>query len=57
MKGPAFILYWSWDVNGNFLSFLNPINWISAEKRWGRIFQRVRCEPPGPPPAGTGSAP
>ncbi|MGH0036889.1 MAG: signal peptidase I [Myxococcota bacterium] len=46
MKGPAFILYWSWDVNGNFLSFLNPINWFTAEKRWSRVFQRVRCETP-----------
>lgn len=44
MKGPAFILYWSWDVNGSFLQFLNPMNWFSAEKRWGRVFQRVRCE-------------
>ncbi len=46
MKGPAFILYWSWDVNGNFLSFLNPVNWFAAEKRWDRVFQRVRCEDP-----------
>jgi len=45
LKGPAFILYWSWNVNGNMLSFFNPLNWITAEKRWGRIFQRVRCEP------------
>ncbi len=44
LKGPAFILYWSWDVNGNMLSFFNPVNWFNAEKRWDRIFQRVRCE-------------
>jgi len=43
IQGPAFILYWSWDVNGNFLQFLNPVNWFKAEKRWGRIFSRVRC--------------
>ncbi len=43
LKGPAFILYWSWSVNGSFLQFLNPINWWSAEKRWDRIFQRVGC--------------
>ena len=42
-KGPAFILYWSWDHNGNFLSFFNPMNWFSIEKRWGRVFRRVRC--------------
>jgi signal peptidase I len=44
MKGPAFILYWSWDVNGNMLSFFNPVNWFQAEKRWDRVFQIVRCE-------------
>jgi len=45
LKGPAFILYWSWNVNGNMLSFFNPLNWFRAEKRWDRVFQRVRCEP------------
>jgi signal peptidase I len=45
LKGPAFILYWSWDVNGNALEFLKPTNWWSAEKRWDRIFKPVRCEP------------
>lgn len=44
LKGPAFILYWSWDVNGNMLSFFNPLNWWSAEKRWDRIFDRVECD-------------
>lgn len=47
LKGPAFILYWSWDVNGNFLQFLNPVNWFTADKRWSRVFQRVKCEAPG----------
>jgi signal peptidase I len=42
-KGPAFVLYWSWDHNGNFLAFFNPVNWFSIEKRWGRLFHRVRC--------------
>jgi signal peptidase I len=46
IQGPAFILYWSWDVNGNFLQFLNPVNWWTAEKRWDRVFRRVRCLPP-----------
>ena len=45
LKGPAFVLYWSWDVNGNMLSFFNPVNWFTAEKRWDRVFERVRCEP------------
>jgi hypothetical protein len=44
MKGPAFILYWSWSVNGNALQFFNPMNWWTADKRWDRIFSRVRCE-------------
>jgi len=43
-KGPAFILYWSWDVNGNMLSFFNPVNWFTAEKRWGRVFEPVECD-------------
>ena len=43
-KGPAFVLYWSWDVNGNMLSFFNPVNWFTAEKRWDRVFQDVECE-------------
>ncbi len=47
MQGPAFVLYWSWDVNGNFLQFLNPVNWWNADKRWSRIFSRVRCIRPG----------
>jgi len=44
MKGPAFLLYWSWDVNGNALQFFNPVNWFKAEKRWDRVFRPVRCE-------------
>jgi len=42
-KGPAFVLYWSWNINGNFLSFFNPVNWFSVEKRWDRLMRRVRC--------------
>ncbi len=45
-KGPAFILYWSWNVNGNALQFFNPLNWWRAEKRWERVFQRVGCDSP-----------
>ena len=44
MKGPAFLLYWSWDVNGNALQFFNPVNWFKAEKRWDRVFRPVGCE-------------
>ena len=55
MKGPAFILYWSWSVKGNFLEFFNPRNWWKAEKRWDRVFQPVRCEVP-PELAGSAAA-
>jgi len=37
IKGPAFILYWSWDFNGGWLELLNPLTWWNSEKRWGRI--------------------
>lgn len=59
LKGPAFILYWSWNHEGNMLSFFNPVNWFTVEKRWGRIFQRVRCEPvvPGTRDGGASAAP
>ncbi|MCP5041196.1 MAG: signal peptidase I [bacterium] len=43
-KGPAFIIYWSWDSPGNFFHLLNPLNWFTVEKRWGRIFDRIKCE-------------
>jgi signal peptidase I len=48
-KGPAFILYWSWNVNGNMLSFFNPVNWFTAEKRWDRVFDAVECDDVEPP--------
>jgi hypothetical protein len=37
LKGPAFILYWSWDFNGSWSQVLNPMTWWSVEKRWDRI--------------------
>jgi signal peptidase I len=37
IKGPAFIIYWSWDFNGGWLEVLNPITWFTVEKRWSRI--------------------
>jgi signal peptidase I len=57
MQGPAFILYWSWNVNGNFLEFLNPVNWWTAEKRWSRVFSRVRCLGPDESLADAGVTP
>jgi signal peptidase I len=55
IQGPAFILYWSWNVKGNVLQFLNPVNWWSAEKRWDRIFRRVKCGPVQGAIAGAGA--
>jgi signal peptidase I len=41
IKGPAFVLYWSWDFNGGWLELLNPLTWWEAEKRWDRIGARL----------------
>ncbi len=40
-RGPAFILYYSWDFNGDWLEVINPLTWWRAEKRWGRFGQIV----------------
>ncbi len=37
LKGPAFILYWSWDFEGSWLEVINPMTWWNVEKRWDRI--------------------
>jgi len=40
MKGPAFMIYWSWNFNGGWLELLNPIRWwdlLWHETRWGRM--------------------
>lgn len=44
-KGPALFLYWSWDYNAGWLELLNPMTWISAEKRWDRFGDGLSCEP------------
>ena len=41
IKGPAFVLYWSWDFNGGWLELLNPLTWWRADKRWDRIGTRL----------------
>jgi signal peptidase I len=41
-RGPAFILYFSWDFNGSWGEVLNPMTWWNAEKRWDRVGQFVR---------------
>jgi len=40
IKGPAFVLYWSWDFNGSWSQLLNPLNWwdlLTDRMRWERI--------------------
>ena len=41
LKGPAFLLYWSWDYQGGWLGLLNPLTWWQAEKRWERVGVRL----------------
>jgi len=44
-KGPAFILYWSWDWNGSWGELLRPGTWWSlfGEKmRWERVGDTIR---------------
>ena len=40
IKGPAFVLYWSWDFNGSWAELVNPLNWwdlLTGKMRWDRI--------------------
>jgi signal peptidase I len=40
MKGPAFLLYWSWDWDGPWAQLLNPLHWwdlLRNRMRWDRI--------------------
>ena len=44
IKGPAFVLYWSWDFNGSWGQLLNPLNWwglLTDKMRWHRIGQGI----------------
>ena len=42
IKGPAFVLYWSWDFTGSWLELLHPATWWSADVRWERIGRAIR---------------
>ncbi len=45
IKGPAFILYWSWDFNGSWAELLNParlFELFTQKMRWDRIGDGVR---------------
>jgi signal peptidase I len=44
IKGPAFLLYWSWDFNGSWERLLNPKTWwvlLTQKMRWERIGDRI----------------
>lgn len=44
IKGPAFVLYWSWDFNGTWAEMLNPLTWwklLTSKMRWDRIGEGV----------------
>jgi signal peptidase I len=43
-KGPAFILYWSWNFDGSWAALANPLTWwrlLRHETRWDRLGDRV----------------
>lgn len=45
MKGPAFLLYWSWDWNGPWTDLLDPRHWwdlLTDKMRWDRIGEGIR---------------
>jgi signal peptidase I len=42
IKGPAFLLYWSWKFSGGWLALLSPEAWRSAEVRWDRIGRAIQ---------------
>ncbi len=41
IRGPAVLLYWSWDFDGGWLELLDPRTWWRAEKRWDRVGERL----------------
>ena len=44
IKGPALVIYWSWDWHGSWGELLNPLTWVrllSDKTRWHRIGDRI----------------
>jgi hypothetical protein len=40
IKGPAFVIYWSWNFNGGWGELANPVTWwtlLTDKMRWERI--------------------
>lgn len=45
MKGPAFVLYWSWAWDGAWTELVNPLTWwelLTDRMRWERLGQPIR---------------
>ena len=45
IMGPAMVLYWSWDFNGEWSELLNPLTWwklLTEKMRWDRMGDVVR---------------
>jgi signal peptidase I len=42
LKGPAFLLYWSWDFTGDWFALLDPRTWWRADVRWERVGSAIR---------------
>lgn len=44
-KGPAFLIYWSWDWDGAWIELANPLTWwrlLTEKTRWGRIGEGIQ---------------
>jgi len=41
IKGPAFLLYWSWSFSGSWGELADPATWIAAVVRWDRIGREI----------------
>ncbi len=46
VRGPAFLIYWSWNNRESWASMLNPWTWIkllAGETRWSRFGDSLSC--------------
>lgn len=55
IKGPAIVIYFSWDYNEGWLKLANPLTWWRTEKRWDRVGDSVGCSGVSPHSGGSGS--
>jgi len=46
IRGPAFLIYWSWNNQESWLAMLNPLTWfrlLTGETRWSRTGDSLDC--------------